>query len=322
VYAGSSGVVLEPTRGDNQRAILEAIERLEAGGSTNGGAGIELAYRLARQHFIEGGTNRVLLATDGDFNVGVTSQDDLVSLIEREAKSGVFLTLLGFGMGNLKDGTMEQLSNKGNGNYAYIDSLKEAKKVLVDELQANLVTIAKDVKIQVEFNPARVQSYRLIGYENRALAARDFNDDTKDAGEIGAGHSVTALYEIVPAGGAPQPGVDALKYQTQPAPVESDAPHSGELMTLKIRYKQPEGDTSKLLEFPIADESVPFAQADDDFRYAASVAAFGMLLRNSAHSGTATWEDVGTWASSALGTDPHGYRIEFADLVRKAAALR
>jgi Ca-activated chloride channel family protein len=322
VYAGSSGVVLEPTRGDNQRAILEAIERLEAGGSTNGGAGIELAYRLARQHFIEGGTNRVLLATDGDFNVGVTSQDDLVSLIEREAKSGVFLTLLGFGMGNLKDGTMEQLSNKGNGNYAYIDSLKEAKKVLVDELQANLVTIAKDVKIQVEFNPARVQSYRLIGYENRALAARDFNDDTKDAGEIGAGHSVTALYEIVPAGGAPQPGVDALKYQTQPAPVESDAPHSGELMTLKIRYKQPEGDTSKLLEFPIADESVPFAQADDDFRFAASVAAFGMLLRNSAHSGTATWEDVGTWASSALGTDPHGYRIEFADLVRKAAALR
>jgi len=322
VYAGSSGVVLEPTRGDNQRAILEAIERLEAGGSTNGGAGIELAYRLARQGFIKGGTNRVLLATDGDFNVGVTSQDDLVSLIEREAKSGVFLTLLGFGMGNLKDGTMEQLSNKGNGNYAYIDSLKEAKKVLVDELQANLVTIAKDVKIQVEFNPARVQSYRLIGYENRALAARDFNDDTKDAGEIGAGHSVTALYEIVPAGGAPQPGVDALKYQQQPAPVESDAPHSNELMTLKIRYKQPEGDTSKLLEFPIADTTQPFAQADDDFRFAASVAAFGMLLRNSAHSGTANWEDVGNWASSALGTDPHGYRIEFADLVRKAAALR
>ncbi|MBI1319959.1 MAG: DUF3520 domain-containing protein [Candidatus Hydrogenedens sp.] len=321
VYAGSSGLVLEPTRGDDQHAILDAIDRLAAGGSTNGGAGIELAYRTARQGFIKGGTNRVILATDGDFNVGVTTQNDLVNLIEREAKSGVFLTVLGFGMGNLKDGTMEQLSNKGNGTYAYIDSLKEARKVLVDELQANLVTIAKDVKIQVEFNPAHAESYRLIGYENRALAARDFNDDTKDAGEIGAGHRVTALYEIVPPGGVPQPGVDPLKYQTQPEPAPVDDAHGGELMTLKIRYKQPDGDTSKLLEFPIQDRSRPFAQADDDFRFAASVAAFGMLLRGSEYRGTATMQDVNNWAAGALGEDPHGYRVEFLDLVRKASAM-
>ena len=323
VYAGSSGVVLPPTNGSNKQAIQEAIGRLSAGGSTNGAGGIQQAYQLARETFIEGGVNRVILATDGDFNVGVTSQDELIRLITEQAKSKVFLTVLGFGTGNLQDGMMEQLANKGNGMYAYIDSMREAKKVFVEQVEGSLITIAKDVKIQIEFNPAHVQSYRLIGYENRALAAQDFNDDTKDAGEIGAGHTVTALYEIVPVGSAPQPGVDPLKYQKntdehRPAPTDTD----GELMTLKLRYKQPEGEVSKLLEFPIADSTQTFEQADADFRFASSVAAFGMLLRGSAHAGTATWDNVQTWAASAQGNDPHGYRAEFLDLARKAAQMR
>jgi Ca-activated chloride channel family protein len=320
VYAGSSGMVLPPTNGSNKQAIQEAIGRLSAGGSTNGAGGIQQAYQLARETFIEGGVNRVILATDGDFNVGVTSQDELIRLITEQAKSKVFLTVLGFGTGNLQDGMMEQLANKGNGMYAYIDSMREAKKVFVEQVEGSLITIAKDVKIQIEFNPAHVQSYRLIGYENRALAAQDFNDDTKDAGEIGAGHTVTALYEIVPVGSAPQPGVDPLKYQEQAKPAPTDT--TGELMTLKLRYKQPEGDVSKLLEFPIADSTQAFEQADADFRFASSVAAFGMLLRGSAHAGSVTWDNVQSWAASAQGNDPHGYRAEFLDLARKAAQMR
>jgi Ca-activated chloride channel family protein len=332
VYAGSAGVVLPPTNGSNRAAILSAIENLRAGGSTAGGEGILLAYRLARENFIEGGVNRVILATDGDFNVGVSDEAGLIRLIEEQAKSKVFLTVLGFGTGNLQDGKMEQLSNKGNGMYAYIDSLREAKKVFVEQAEGSLITIAKDVKIQIEFNPARVQSYRLIGYENRALAAQDFNDDTKDAGEIGAGHQVTALYEIVPVGALPQEGVDPLKYQKPEAGAsEAGALPSGslatseygnELMTLKLRYKQPEGDVSKLLEFPIEDSTLDFARADDDFRFASSVAAFGMLLRGSQHSGSAAPKDVMNWAAAALGDDPHGYRAEFLDLVRKSAGMR
>lgn len=332
VYAGRSGVALPPTNGSNRQAILDAIQSLESGGSTNGAGGITLAYQLARENFIEGGVNRVILATDGDFNVGISDQGGLIQLITEQAKSKVFLTVLGFGTGNLQDGMMEQLANKGNGMYAYIDSLREAKKVFVEQAEGSLITIAKDVKIQIEFNPARVQSYRLIGYENRALAAQDFNDDTKDAGEIGAGHTVTALYEIVPVGGLPQPGVDPLKYQKQEAGASeagalpsgslATSEFGGELMTLKLRYKQPEGDVSKLLEFPIVDSTQAFEQADADFRFASSVAAFGMLLCGSQHSGGATFDTVQGWAMNALGDDPHGYRAGFLDLVRKAGAMR
>jgi Ca-activated chloride channel family protein len=322
VYAGASGLALESTSASNKRAILDAIDKLEAAGSTNGGEGIQLAYKLARENFIDGGANRVILASDGDFNVGITSQDDLIALVEKEAKSDVFLTVLGFGTGNLNEAMMEQLSNKGNGQYAYIDSMREAKKVLVEQVEGSLVTIAKDVKIQVEFNPARVQSYRLIGYENRALAAQDFNDDTKDAGEIGAGHTVTALYEIVPIGIAPQSGVDPLRYQKAPEPKHEEIAFSDELMLLKLRYKQPEGDESKLLHFPVTDGALAFDAADEDFRFAASVAAFGMLLRKSEHVGSATYDQVMTWASNALGEDPHGYRAEFLDIVRKAQEIQ
>ena len=320
VYAGSSGLVLPATPGNNKNAMLEALGRLGAGGSTHGSAGIQLAYEVASQHFVEGGVNRVILATDGDFNVGVTNQGDLVRLIEEKAKSGIFLTVLGFGMGNLKDSTMEQLADKGNGNYAYIDTLAEAKKVLVEEMSGTLVTIAKDVKIQVEFNPARVAAYRLIGYENRILAAEDFNDDAKDAGEIGAGHTVTALYELAPAGqDVGTPGVDALKYQQDK--VLTDAAGSREVFTLKIRYKEPEGDTSKLLEFPVTDGGLSYAGAPDDYRFAAQVASFGMLLRGSKYKGGATFDSVLELAEEGLGADAHGYRAEFLDLVRKAKSI-
>ena len=321
VYAGSSGLVLPPTSGDNQGTILRALDRLQSGGSTNGGEGIQLAYRIATEQFIEGGVNRVILATDGDFNVGITNQGDLTRLIEDRAKSGVFLTVLGFGMGNLKDATMEQLADKGNGNYAYIDTIREAKKVLVEEMGATLVTIAKDVKIQVEFNPAEVGAYRLIGYENRVLAAEDFNDDTKDAGEIGAGHTVTALYELVPAGQeAGTPPVDALKYQQQPLAL-SEAAATGELFTLKLRYKEPDGNTSKLLRFPVRDSGQDYAAAPVDFKFAAAVAGFGMLLRDSPYKGNSTFDSVLELAEEGRGTDRHGYRTEFIDLVRKAQGL-
>ncbi len=319
VYAGASGLALPSTPVSQKQVILDVIEHLEAGGSTNGGEGIQLAYKIAGENFDKEGVNRVILATDGDFNVGVTTQNDLVKLVEEKAKSGVFLSVLGFGMGNLKDSTLEKLADKGNGNYAYIDTFAEAKKVLVDQMAGTLVTIAKDVKIQIEFNPAQVASYRLIGYENRILAARDFNDDKKDAGEIGAGHTVTALYEIVPTS-ASTAGVDALKYQTvENAP--KPRRNSDELLTLKLRYKKPDGDTSKLIETPVKDSQKSFDEASDDLRFAASVAGFGMMLRNSPHQGDWTYDAVLNTATRSMGRDASGYRAEFVDLVRKAKTL-
>jgi Ca-activated chloride channel family protein len=322
VYAGSSGLVLPATAGSEHARILDALARLEAGGSTNGAEGIELAYREAQRNFIQGGINRVILATDGDFNVGVTSEGELTRLIEEKRKSGVFLTVLGFGTGNLQDARMEQLADKGNGNYAYIDDLDEAHKVLVREAGATLVTIAKDVKLQVEFNPRHVQSYRLIGYENRALAARDFNDDKKDAGEIGAGHTVTALYEIVPrkAGEALASQVDALRYQGERGGAAVEASH--ELLTVKIRFKAPDGDTSHLLATPLRAPAGALGAGSTTFRFAAAVAEFGMLLRASPHRGQASFEQVRKLAESARGADPHGEKGQFLDMVRAGARLR
>ncbi len=320
VYAGASGLVLPSTSSDQKERILAALENLEAGGSTNGGSGIRLAYQIAVSHFISGGINRVILATDGDFNVGTTNQGDLTRLIEENAKSGVFLTVLGFGMGNYNDSTLEKLADMGNGNYAYIDTINEARKVLVDEINSTLVTIAKDVKIQIEFNPLQVSAYRLIGYENRLLRKEDFNDDTKDAGEIGAGHTVTALYEIVPAGrGLQIPGVDPLKYQKPMSTTE--VAQSGELLTLKLRYKQPEGQTSQLLEFPVRDGEKSYNQASQDFKFAAAVASFGMILRESPYKGNGTLAAVLELAEEGKGSDSHGYRGEFLELVKQARAL-
>jgi Ca-activated chloride channel family protein len=321
VYAGSEGLVLPSTSGGDQQKILDAIKRLEAGGSTNGGAGIKLAYKIAQKNFIEEGVNRVILCTDGDFNVGTTSSGQLERLVQEKAKSGVFLTVLGFGRGNLNDAMMEAISNKGNGNYGYVDTENEARKILVEQMSGTLVTIAKDVKIQIEFNPAQVAGYRLIGYENRILAKEDFNDDKKDAGEIGAGHAVTALYEIVPAGKpVPSAKVDALKYQKPVVP--TDAAESGELLTLKLRYKEPDGEKSKLLEFPVTDNGQSFAQASKDFKFASAVAAFGMLLRGSEHAGNATYDAVLEIGGEGVGADPFGYRAEFLDLVRRAKQFK
>jgi Ca-activated chloride channel homolog len=316
VYAGASGLALPATSGSQKGAITAAIDGLEAGGSTNGAAGIQLAYKVAQEHFIEGGVNRVLLATDGDFNVGATDQDSLTRLIEEKAKSGVFLTVLGFGMGNYKDSTLEKLADKGNGNYAYIDTPAEAKKVLVEQASGTLVTIAKDVKLQVEFNPARVEAYRLIGYENRVLRSEDFNDDKKDAGELGAGHTVTALYEIVPAGTElALPKIDALKYQKKAA-VAND---SAELCTVKLRYKEPAGSTSALLSFPVVDSGRSLSEISGDAKFATAVAEFGLLLRESPHKGSSSWADVLELASANAGKD--SYRLEFIDLVKKASKL-
>ncbi len=320
VYAGSSGLVLPSTDGAHRDAIMTALTQLEAGGSTNGGDGIELAYRIAEQNFIRGGINRVILATDGDFNVGVTSEGALVRLIENKRKSGVFLSVLGFGEGNLNDSTMEKLADKGNGNYAYIDSLIEARKVLVTEAGSTLVTIAKDVKIQVEFNPAQVEAFRLIGYENRVMAHSDFNDDSKDAGEIGAGHTVTALYEVVPAGsGEFSDKVDPLKYGH--AIQASPASASGELMTVKIRYKDPDGDTSQLSELAIGAATQPVGRASADFRFAAAVAELGLLLRGSKFSGAANLDQIEELAQHAVGEDPTGSRREFLALVSRVRKL-
>ncbi|HWB81001.1 MAG TPA: YfbK domain-containing protein, partial [Nannocystaceae bacterium] len=317
VYAGASGVVLEPT--SDKAEILAALDRLEAGGSTNGGAGIELAYRLAEQTFVQGGINRVILATDGDFNVGTTGQGALEELITQKRASGVFLSVLGFGDGNLEDSTMELLADKGNGNYAYIDSIAEARKVLVTEAGATLVTIAKDVKIQVEMNPKEVAAFRLIGYENRALAHTDFNDDSKDAGEIGAGHSVTALYEVIPVGAkdAPAAKIDALEYQK----VGATTGTVGELMNVKIRYKQPDGEESKLLAFAIDDADRTVDAASESFRFSAAVAEWGMLLRDSKHKGASTWAGAIELAEHAIGKDDGGYRKELVELMRRAQAL-
>ncbi|MCB9750099.1 MAG: von Willebrand factor type A domain-containing protein [Myxococcales bacterium] len=320
VYAGASGVVLPSTPGSRRDQILGALDKLEAGGSTNGGEGIQLAYKIARESFIEGGINRVLLGTDGDFNVGTSSQGELERLIVEKRKSGVYLTVMGFGHGNLKDATMETLADKGNGNYAYIDSDREAHKVLVREAGSTIVTIAKDVKLQVEFNPAEVERYRLIGYENRMLAAKDFNDDKKDAGEIGAGHTVTALYEVVPAGGGKSATqVDSLKYQTERG-LTKDAT-SGELMTVKVRYKPPKSDKSTLLSQVVNDADAGYKSASESFRFSAAVALYGMLLRESPERSQGTLEQAATLARGALGKDPHGDRKEFVSLVEKAASI-
>ncbi len=319
VYASGTGVVLASTPGSKKLEIRNALTTLRAGGSTNGGAGIQLAYAQARQHFLKRGINRVILCTDGDFNVGTTSEGDLTRLIEDERKHDVFLTVLGFGMGNLKDSTMEQLADKGNGNYGYIDTLEEARKVLVREAGATLMTVAKDVKIQVELNPANVAGYRLIGYEDRRLANEDFNDDKKDAGEIGAGHTVTALYEVVPAGvPVPSGKVDALKYQT---PTTPNGVAASELMTIKVRYKPPTGDSSQLLTQVIKNASPALDKTSIDFRWATAVAGYGMLLRDSPLHGALTWAMVRGLASSAIGADPDGYRKELLELVERASKL-
>ena len=317
VYAGAAGVVLEPT--SDRDAILGALERLEAGGSTNGSAGIEAAYALAQRAFRKGGINRVLLATDGDFNVGVSSPGELERLIEAKRETGVFLSVLGFGTGNLKDTTMETLADKGNGNYAYIDGLMEARKVLVEQAGGTLVTIAKDVKLQVEFNPRKVGAHRLVGYENRVLAHTDFNDDRKDAGEIGAGHTVTALYEVVPPGAeASVPGTDALRYQQPAAPTSAAA--SDELLQVQLRYKQPDADTSQLVVTRVADAVKPTPSAD--LRFAAAVAMFGMKLRGSEHAKTVRYAQIRRLAEGALGPDPNGWRRGFLALVASAAKLQ
>jgi Ca-activated chloride channel homolog len=316
VYAGSSGVVLEPTAGDQKLKIRAAIERLEAGGSTNGAEGIQLAYRLARDAHMKGGINRVVLATDGDFNVGIVNFEDLVDLAERERKGGVALTTLGFGTGNYNDQLLERLADAGNGNYSYVDSLSEARKVLVSELSSTLFTIAQDVKIQIEFNPAAVLEYRLIGYENRLLAREDFNNDTVDAGEIGAGHRITALYEIVPAGGKGR--IDPLRYGA----LSNGAGKSGELANLRLRYKQPDANRSQLLEYPILVSSVVASdKTSPDFRFAASVAAFGQMLRGSKYTSDFGFDDVQALAKSALDRDEEGYRREFISLVKLAQSL-
>jgi Ca-activated chloride channel family protein len=319
VYAGSAGLVLPSTPGDEKTKILAAIDALEAGGSTAGGAGIKRAYDEAVANFIRGGNNRVILATDGDFNVGISSDGELVRLIEDKRKSGVFLTVLGFGMGNLKDSKMEQLADHGNGNYAYIDNLLEAKKTLVHEMGGTLFTVAKDVKIQVEFNPARVRAYRLIGYENRLLAAEDFTDDTKDAGEMGAGHSVTALYEIVPTGAATDVTIrvpDSLRYQTVRTPRNAGG---AELGFVKVRYKQPDGDRSRLLTHPVSGEAG--RSPSPEFRFQTAVAEFGLLLKSSAYRGVASYEEVIAAARASLGADPDGYRAEFVKLAQAAQSL-
>jgi Ca-activated chloride channel family protein len=319
VYAGASGLVLPPTSASDRGAILGAIQRLNAGGSTNGGEGIQLAYRVAAQNLIQDGVNRVILCTDGDFNVGVTERSDLIELIQSEAKRGVFLSVLGFGTGNLKDATMEQLADKGNGNYGYIDSLQEARKLLVEDALGTLVTIAKDVKIQIDFNPQHVQAYRLIGYENRMLQAEDFRDDKKDAGEIGAGYTVTALYEIVPAGiESPVLAVEPSKYQE--VVIESSGP-TDEVMTVRLRYKQPAGEEG--IEFHVpAGVPAEDSPGSEDFQFAASVAGFGMLLRGSEYSGEATFELIENLARSGLGQSDDTYRHEFIRLIDTAKLLK
>jgi Ca-activated chloride channel homolog len=319
-YASGSQLVLPPTSGADKTAILAALDGLSAAGSTHASDGIQQAYRLAEEHFVEGGVNRVLLATDGDFNVGLTEENELETFIAAKAASGVFLTVLGFGTGNLQDSKAEILADRGNGNYAYIDSLNEADKVLVREMGATLVTIAKDVKIQVEFNPEHVASYRLLGYENRALAAKDFRDDTKDAGEIGAGHTVTALYEIVPVNAPDLVGAVDLKYQVE-ASVEESVPNNPETLTVNLRYKLPDGEVGREFSVSFVDREQSFEEANSDFRFAAAVAAFGMALRQSDHRGESDLGAIYEWAASGKGTDPYGDRAEFLRLVRQAQGL-
>jgi len=320
VYAGAAGLVLPSTSGEDKKTILKALENLEAGGSTAGGAGIKLAYAVAKENFIENGNNRVILATDGDFNVGESSNGGMERLIEAKREEGVFLTALGFGMGNYKDSKMETLADKGNGNYFYIDSMLEAQKALVNEFGGTLFTIAKDVKLQIEFNPARVKAYRLIGYENRLLNNEDFNNDRKDAGELGSGHSVTALYEIIPVGVEGEfSKIDELKYQkSKIEPVTSD---SKEIMTVKFRYKKPSGSVSKLIVHPLLDENISIDKTSDNFRWSAAVAGFGMLLRDSEYAKDFKYEDVLQLAQRARGQDIDGYRVEFINMVKSLKSL-
>jgi Ca-activated chloride channel family protein len=320
VYAGASGLVLPSTTANNHETIAHALENLKAGGSTNGGAGIELAYATARQHFIEGGNNRVILCTDGDFNIGQTNRSSLAGKAEAAAAEGISLTVLGFGMHNYKDDMLETLSNKGKGSYAYIDSSAEARKVFLQDLPGNLFKIAKDVKIQVEFNPEQVAAYRLIGYENRRLKAEDFNNDAKKAGDIGPGHSIVALYEIVPTGAALKTGsVDPLRYQAQPV---VDSKSDAEVATVKLRYKQPEGSESRLITSNVqSDAVVPFASSTEDFRFTAAVAAFGLRLASSEHISDYSYRQIESVAVDALGTDPGGHRSEFTDLVRMTESI-
>ena len=318
VYAGAAGKVLDSTPGNQKTKILRALEKLSAGGSTAGGAGIKLAYKIAEENFIEGGNNRIILATDGDFNVGVSSTSEMERLVEQKRENGVFISVLGFGSGNIKDDKMETIADKGNGNYAYIDNIQEARKVFVSEFGGTLLTIAKDVKLQLEFNPKQVKAYRLVGYENRLLNDEDFNDDKKDAGEIGAGHTVTALYEIIPAGGGGDvPSVDPLKYQKSKT-VSGDT--GNELLTVKLRYKKPDEHKSRLLELPVQNNLN--TETSDDFRFSAAIASFGMLLRKSEFMGNTTIASVVKLAESAKGADKEGYRSEFIRLAKTVDNLQ
>ncbi|WP_430813249.1 YfbK domain-containing protein [Carboxylicivirga sp. RSCT41] len=323
VYAGAAGVVLEPTSGKNKKDILQALDQLNAGGSTAGGAGLKLAYKLAKENYQEHANNRIILATDGDFNVGVSSNGAMEDLVAKERESGIFMTVLGFGMGNYKDDRMEIIADKGNGNYAYIDNLQEAQKTLVSEFGGTLFTIAKDVKFQIEFNPSKILAYRLIGYENRLLNDEDFNDDKKDAGEIGAGHTVTALYELIPLGAKDAKDwvktVDKLKYQKSKELDDADA--SNEWLTIKLRYKQPDSSKSILLEKAVSGKVQKFNSANDDFKFAASVAAFGMLLRDSEYKGTVDYDFVKELASGARGKDKDGFKAEMVRLIEIAESL-
>jgi Ca-activated chloride channel family protein len=322
VYAGESGLALPSTSCEDKGKILAALDALHAGGSTNGASGIQLAYDVAAANKVDGGINRVILATDGDFNVGVTDESSLVKLVQEKAKAGTFLSVLGVGDDNFKDSTMEMLADRGNGNYAYIDTLKEGEKVLVQQTNGTLVTIAKDVKLQIEFNPAQVGSYRLIGYEDRVLAAEDFKDDKKDAGEIGAGHTVTALYEIVPSGATETSGVDPLKYQPPQTPAPAPATGtSRELLTVKLRWKEPNADVSTPMEVPVVDEGMSYSAASPDFKFAASVAAFGMVLRNSPNRGNISIPAIVELATEGAANDTGGYRAEFVGLLKTAAEL-
>lgn len=319
VYAGNAGLVLPSTSGADKMKIKEAIDELQAGGSTAGGEGIKLAYKIAQENIKSHGNNRIVLATDGDFNVGASSDDELVELIEKERQSGIFLSVLGYGMGNYKDNKMQQLADKGNGNHNYIDNLNEAKKVLVNEFGGTLFTIAKDVKLQVEFNPALVSAYRLIGYENRLMADEDFNDDKKDAGDMGSGHTVTALYEIIPAGVTDTfiRKVDHLKYQLN----KEGSNTTAEVMNIKLRYKQPENEISKLITYPVAGDNKSWQQASDNFKFSAAVAEFGLLLRESAFKQKSSYEQIIAMAKAATGNDVNGYRAEFVQLVKNAESL-
>jgi Ca-activated chloride channel family protein len=320
VYAGAAGLVLPSTSGADKKTILEALDNLQAGGSTAGGAGINLAYAVAKENFKKEGNNRVILATDGDFNVGESSNGGMERLIEEKRKDGIFLTVMGFGMGNYKDSKMETLADKGNGNYLYIDSILEAQKALVNEFGGTLFTIAKDVKLQIEFNPAKVKAYRLIGYENRMLQHEDFNNDKKDAGDMGSGHTVTALYEIIPTGVESDFfKTDGLKYQTNK--VTAAGNQSEEIMTVKFRYKKPDGETSKLIVKSLMDQKINLDKTSDNFRWSASVAAFGMLLRESEFIKNFSYGDVTTLAQGARGKDQDGYRIEFINLIKSLAMI-